>query len=126
LQRLQILLVDMPLMLRELIEEAVAAQPDMNVVAAIPDAGSLLTATREKQPDFVLFGVNQEDAKGFPAACLALLGESPRTQALGIEAIEGHAYLYELRPQRTALGEVGPEDLVTAIRKAAAQRPPRK
>ena len=123
MERIQILLVDMPLLLRELIEEAVAAQPDMHVVATVPDAGALVAATRETRPDFVLFGVSGDDACGFPPACVDLLAENPRTHALGIEAVEGHAFLYELRPHRTAIGEVAPEDLVTAIREAAT-RPP--
>lgn len=109
----------MPLLLRELIEDALAAQPDMHVVATVPDAGALVAATRETRPDFVLFGVTRDEARGFPAACVELLAESPRTHALGIEAVEGHAFLYELRPERTAIGEVGPEDLVAAIREAA-------
>jgi DNA-binding NarL/FixJ family response regulator len=121
LKRLQILLVDMPHMLRELIEEAVAAQPDMNVVATNPEAGALLSATRETRPDFVLFAVDRDEAEGIPAACLDLFTESPRTRALGIEAYRGHAFLYELRPHRTVLGEVGPEDLLAVIRSTVQQ-----
>jgi chemotaxis response regulator CheB len=121
LERIQILLVDMPLLLRELIEEAVAAQPDMNVVATVPEPDALVEATREARPDFVLFGVTPEEAVSFPKACVALLDENPRARALGIEHVEGQAILYELRPGRTEIGEVAPEDIVAVIREAAAR-----
>lgn len=121
LERIQILLVDMPLLLRELIEEALAAQPDMNVVATVPDPEALVAATREARPDFVLFGVARAEATAFPAECVTLLDENPRARVLAIEHLEGRAILYELRPGRTEIGEVAPEDIVAVIRDAAAQ-----
>lgn len=111
----------MPLLLRELIEEAVAAQPDMNVVATVPEPEALVAATREARPDFVLFGITREEAATFPAECVTLLDENPRARALAIEHVEGHAILYELRPGRTEIGEVAPEDIVAVIRDAAAR-----
>jgi len=119
LQRIQILLVDMPLLLRELIEEAVAGQPDMHLVATVADAAELIAATGDARPDFVVFGAGEPADEGFPAECLRLLEESPHTKALAIEAVAGHAYLYELRPERTPLGEVTPEDVLGVMRDAA-------
>ena len=62
-----------------------------------------------------------DEENGFPAACAELLAEQPRTKVLGIEAVAGNAYLYELRPERTPIGAVAPEDIVSAIRTAAAE-----
>ena len=121
MERIQIILVDMPLLLRELIEEAVAAQPDMHLVGMVPDADALVDATRETRPDFVLFGIAAADEDRFPDASLRLLDASPRTRGLGIEPTAGNAYLYELRPERTVIGEVAPADVVQAIRAAAAR-----
>jgi DNA-binding NarL/FixJ family response regulator len=121
LERIQILLVDMPLMLREMIEQAVAAQPDMNVVAAVAAASALVSAARETKPEFVIFGL-EDGEDDFPADCLEVLEEHPRTKALGIRAAAGLAYLYELRPERTAIGEVSPDDIVTTIRTVARQQ----
>jgi len=122
LQRIQIVLVDMPRMLRDMIEEAVAAQPDMRVVEVVPERSALLEATRRTRPEFVIFGVDDGDEDDFPPGCLEVLEEQPRTRILGIQATAGVAYLYELRPERTRIGEVAPEDVVAAIRSAAAQR----
>jgi DNA-binding NarL/FixJ family response regulator len=121
LQRIQIVLVDMPRMLRDMIEEAVAAQPDMRVVETVPERSALLEATRRTRPEFVIFGID-DDEDDFPPGCLEVLEEQPRTRILGIQAAAGLAYLYELRPERTRIGEVAPEDVVAAIRSAAAQR----
>lgn len=120
MERIQILLVDMPRIVEEMIEQAVVAQPDMHVVGAVRDPDALVRAARETQPDFVIFGLPPEAEGGFPDGCTELLEEQPRTKALGVAVEASNAYLYELRPERTPLGEVGPEEIVTAIRGAAA------
>lgn len=121
LERIQILLVDMPRMLQQIIEQALVAQPDMHVVATVDEADGLVAAARATRPEFVIFGLPVEEEQGFPAACIELLAEQPRTKVLGIEAVAGNAYLYELRPERTPIGAVAPEDIVSAIRTAAAE-----
>lgn len=121
MERIQILLVDMPRIVEEMIEQAVVAQPDMHVVGAVRDPESLVRAARETRPDFVIFGLPLDGESGFPEACSELLEEQPRAKALGVAVEASNAYLYELRPERTPLGEVGPEEIVTAIRSAAAE-----
>jgi DNA-binding NarL/FixJ family response regulator len=120
LERIQILLVDMPRMVQQMIEQAVVAQPDMHVVATVPERDGLVAAARATRPEFVIFGLPVEEEDGFPAACIELLAEQPRTKVLGIATVAGNAYLYELRPERTPLGTVAPQDIVSAIRAAAA------
>jgi DNA-binding NarL/FixJ family response regulator len=121
LERIQILLVDMPRMVEQMIEQAVVAQPDMHVVATVPEPESLVDAARATRPDFVIFGLPVDEEDGFPAVCVELLTEQPRTKVLGIAVVAGHAYLYELRPERTPIGAVAPEDIVSAIRTAATE-----
>jgi len=108
-------------MVQQMIEQAVVAQPDMNVVATLPEQDSLVAAARTTRPDFVIFGLPLEEEDGFPTACIELLEEQPRTKVLGIAVVAGHAYLYELRPERTPIGAVAPEDIVSAIRTAATE-----
>ena len=121
LERIQILLVDMPKMVQQMIEQAVVAQPDMHVVDTVREPESLVPAARATRPDFVIFGLPLDEEEGFPAACAELLSEQPRTKVLGIEAVAGNAYLYELRPERTPIGAVAPEDIVSTIRTSAAE-----
>jgi DNA-binding NarL/FixJ family response regulator len=104
---LRILVVGLPRLVREMIERSLAAQPDMEVLGG-RDSDS---------PDFVVCGL---DFPWLPDQYRELLEEQPRARVLGIEAAGGHAYLYELRPQRVAIGEVSPDDIVAAIRTTAA------
>jgi DNA-binding NarL/FixJ family response regulator len=108
-------------MVQQMIEQAVGAQPDMHVVATVNEPSSLVSAARATRPDFVIFGVQADEEDGFPTACVDLLAAEPRTKALGIAVLASNAYLYELRPERTPIGEVAPEDIVSTIRSSAAE-----
>jgi DNA-binding NarL/FixJ family response regulator len=104
---LRILVVGLPRLVRDMIERSIKAQPDMEVVGKA-GAGS---------PDFVVCGF---DFPWLPDHQRALLEAQPNAKVLGIEAAGGHAYLYEMRAQRVAIGEVSPDDIVAAIRTTAA------
>lgn len=109
---LRILLVGMPRIVREMLERTIAEQPDMLLVG-VAAREQLLPATRETRPDFVVVGVEGEEP---PDDCRRLLGEQPHVRVLGLEANAGTAYLYELRPEMSPLGEVSPDDVVAAMR----------
>src|SRR4051794_21352113 len=102
----------MPRLVRDMIERTITAQPDMEGVVD-EDGVEELGAGRASAPDFVVCGL---DFPWLPDECRELLEEQPRAKVLGIDAAGGHAYLYELRPQRVAIGEVSPDDIVQAIR----------
>ena len=108
----------MPRLVRDLIERALRAAPDMTVVGVLTSPAELLPAARETRPHFVVVGL---DNSSLPPECRLLLEEQPRTKMLGIESRAGEAHLYELRPHRIEIGEVAPPDVVVAIREAAAQ-----
>ena len=117
--RIRVLLVDMPRIPRELIERALAAEPDMEIVGSTPDLEKLPDAAAASDPEFVILGLVDEQ---LPPPAERYLDEHARLKLLGVEAHEGTAFLYELRPERAALGEVSPADVVAAIRSAAAPR----
>lgn len=106
----------MPRMLREMIDSAIAAQPDMRVVATTAEPAELVAAARTVRPSFVILGLDDGD---FPDGSLELFAEQPKVKLLGIQADAGHAYLFELRPERRALGEISPAEIVAVIRNAA-------
>lgn len=116
---IRVLLVDMPRIPRELIARAVAAQPDMVVVGSTADLDDLSVAAHAAAPEFVIVGVADGE---LPPPAERFLDEQAQTKVLGVEAQDGTAYLYELRPRRAPLGEVSPADVVAAIRRAAAER----
>jgi chemotaxis response regulator CheB len=120
LDRLRIIVVDMPRLVRDLIERAIVAQPDMTLLAVLESPRQMVQAARAMRPDFVVIGLK---ARALPTECRQLMAEHPTLRLLGIEAVAGEAHLYELRPHREALGEVSPGDVVSVIRGAARRLP---
>ena len=96
-----------------------ARQKDMAVVGVAASLDELLALAREAEPHVVVVGLHDSS---LPDVCFELLLERPRTKVLAVEEQEGHAYLWELRPEQVEIGEVSPEDVVTSIREAV-QRP---
>jgi DNA-binding NarL/FixJ family response regulator len=118
-QPIRVLLVDMPQLLRDLIEHAIATDPDLDVVGTEPDVEALERAAGETDPEFVIIGLDHGD---LPESARAFLEARSRPRMLGLEADEGTAVLYELTPRRVPIGAVTPEELAGAIRHAAVAR----
>jgi DNA-binding NarL/FixJ family response regulator len=117
LEQIRILLVDMPRLVHEMVESAVSAQRDMQVVGSVHGPGEVADAVRTSRPSFVIVGVDDE---AFLDGCLEAFDDEPKLKVLGIEADAGEGYLYELRPVKRPLGEISPSGIVDAIREALA------
>ena len=115
----RIVLIDMPLLLRDLLEHTLAAEPDMVVLAAEPELEALASTAHETDADVVIVGL--EDGE-LPAPALELLTEYDRRMVIGVETVGGEAVLYSLRPERTSIGTTTPAALATAIRATAGAR----
>jgi DNA-binding NarL/FixJ family response regulator len=114
-----VLIRDAPTMLREILEQAIAGAPDMEV---IPEPRPVLPSDASPSPDVVVVDASDSDAG---ERSRALLRRWPRSRVLMIRA-RGHVVsLYELVAQGRDLGELSPSQLVEAIRSAVqADRPP--
>lgn len=103
----------MPRILREIIERAVAGQPDMEIVDDLSPNALAADALRGTGADVVI------SAGGHDAAAVdGVLAELPRLKVLVVSADGRHTELVELRPTRTPLGELSPQTIVEAIRGA--------
>jgi DNA-binding NarL/FixJ family response regulator len=114
---IRVLLFDMPLMLRQIVSEIIAAEPDLETVGELEDMR--LVATR--QPDVVIVGLGVDEPvfeARVPDVVRALLDDLPRTKVLGLSQDGRTGHLYELRLQKAPIGEVSPARLITVIRKA--------
>lgn len=122
--RIRIALAALPPLLRDIVRDAVRAQPDMEVVAESGRA-ELAAALRDgggaAEPDVVLLGVSRADDE---RTCAATLLAPPERRILTIETSGRAAAVYELRLERTPLGELSPAGLVDAIRAGARRRAP--
>ena len=104
LSPLRVLVIDLPQLLRDLVEQRVAAQPDMEL-------GGRLAEPSADDPDVVVCG----------GAGHGLLAGRTRLKVLGIDE-GGRACLYELREHAVPIGEVSPDQVVDAIRAHAGSR----
>jgi DNA-binding NarL/FixJ family response regulator len=111
----------LPQLVAEMVERAVERQGDMALVGTATSLRELVALARRTKPDVVVVGLHDHD---LPRDYLELLFDQPRTRVLGIAAHDGHAYLYELRPEQVELGEVSPDDVVESIRQAAGRPAP--
>jgi DNA-binding NarL/FixJ family response regulator len=118
--RIRVLIHDAPTMLRDILEQAISNQPDMEVILE-PVSPERAPVDQQASPDVVVVNVSDSDP-GEDAR--ALLFRWPGSHALMIAAHGQKVLKYELQPRGVDLGEMSPDQLVQAIRSAA--RPERK
>jgi DNA-binding NarL/FixJ family response regulator len=119
LEPVRILLIDLPLMLRDIIGSALRAEPDMVVVGELPDTAADLDDVDSRDARVLIFGARDGPARGVTA--LDLVEQRRDTVALAVSADGRRSVLYELRPCEVELGELSSERLVQTIREAVAR-----
>lgn len=102
-------------MLRDIVSQLVAEQPDMRVVGAFADHVELETLT-ELDPDVLVIG---SGGANVPALCRGLVQQRPALKVLAVEMDGRRTWLYEMRPHQTLIGEISPTALLDTIRAAA-------
>jgi DNA-binding NarL/FixJ family response regulator len=114
MSNIRVLIRDAPKMLREILEQAISSEADMELIPE-PATPTQAPADEQLSPDVVVVGVTDpEPGEG----ARALLVRWPRSHVLMITA-RGHKVLkYELLPRGVDLGEMSPGQLVEAIRSA--------
>jgi DNA-binding NarL/FixJ family response regulator len=120
MSNIRVLIREAPTMLRDILAQAIAREPDMEVIpepVAVPPRDEQLGS-----PDVIVVGTS--DAAPAEGA-RALLARWPHSRVLVITA-RGHRVLrYELLPRGVDLGELSPAQLAEAIRAAARPEPNR-
>lgn len=113
------MLLHMPRMLRDLVREVVAGEPDLEVVGEIDDESQLRTTMARAKPDFVIVGGERAELS---PRCRALFDERPRLKVLALAGQGESGVVWELAPHRIPLGEMSPSVLLSAIRNASEWR----
>jgi len=102
-------------LMRELITEALSADPEIEITNEAADETALATIAARRGADVVIVGQDQWNAsEAFEA--LHLL--RPSFKVLAITDDGRQAFLYELHPQETALGQLSSTGLLEAVRGA--------
>lgn len=109
----RVLLQEIPAMLRAIIDEGIASQPDIELLPEIP-RGSTADGWRRAEPDVVVVATTHID----DVSVADWLNRWPRVRLLVIEISGRETVLYELLPRATSLGALSPDQLVAAVRQA--------
>ncbi len=102
--------IDMPRMLREIVDEALSKRRDVRLVDESSD-GSLVAAVDRSGAGFLI--VSSESVG--PADVCRLLEERPKVKVFAIADGGRDGCLYELRPNLLLVGELSPETLVQTV-----------
>jgi hypothetical protein len=110
-----------PRMLREIIEQAIASEPDMAIVEGeLVAADDLGTFSRTKRIDLIVFPAGTE---GFTEDhVIRLLSANPRLGLLAIRGAADRGELHHLIPAHEHIGPLTRSSLIAAIRAGASLR----
>jgi DNA-binding NarL/FixJ family response regulator len=100
-------------LLGDLIREAVQPPLTLDVVGVLDTRESLVESLRSLAPDLLLLGLTDSETD---AVARSLLVAAPSVAILALAPNGQHAWLYEMRPRRTALTELSVASLVRALR----------
>jgi DNA-binding NarL/FixJ family response regulator len=116
-QRIRVVLAEMPRILRDIVQTVLAAQSDM-VLTAAPASAPLDVTLDRLDADVVIVAESPRDTNGGAddERYATLLYAHPHLRIVGIAGDGRQAYVHELRPQRVPLGALSPETLVDAVR----------
>ena len=109
--QVRIVLVGLPRLLREIVEGALEAQPDMSVVGEAEDASELAETVEQAGATAVIAVEEALDE----ARAIELVG-SLRIEIVTLSADGGRAAVYECLPQRRDVGAVDPKTLAELLR----------
>jgi DNA-binding NarL/FixJ family response regulator len=121
MKTIRVVVVDLPLMLRQIISQIINAEPDLDIVGELEDMR--LVAARQPHVVIVGLGISGPVLEAqVPDVVRRLLDDLPRSKVLELSQDGRTGYMYELRPQKASVGELSPARLTTVIRKAVWDR----
>jgi DNA-binding NarL/FixJ family response regulator len=109
--------VDMPRMLREIVDEALSKRRDVRLVDETRNGEGLVGAVDRSGAAFVI--VSAENIG--PAEVCRLLEERPRVKVFAIADGGRDGCLYELRPNLVLVGDLSPKSLVQTVLRDGGQ-----
>jgi hypothetical protein len=109
----RILLIGLPLLLEEIVTELLAREPDLELAGSVELTAGVARKAEQVDADFAIVGSDDENLVA------SLLTERPRLNILALAGDSGEAWLYSRGRERARLGELAPEGLVAAVRRAA-------
>lgn len=115
MKQMRIILCNRPRLVREMLREIIAHQPDMEVVGEFVNPIDLLVVTQHLKPDVVVIALqNSED----PGLCSHLLAEHPNLTILALASDTASAFIQQLCPRSKEIKELSRDTLLQTLRQA--------
>ncbi len=118
MESIRVVLVHMPGMLRDILRNAVAGQPDMTVAGEIAELDRLAPMMQTAAPHVVIIGAEDGD---LPPFLHRVMQASPRLKILVVAADGREVVLHELRPNAIPVRDVSAEGILREIRRAVRE-----
>jgi DNA-binding NarL/FixJ family response regulator len=115
--RIRIVVVGVRKLGAAILTEAIAGEPDLELVEVLADPVELAPLIRRGDIDVVIAEVDETERTDVFSA---LLYECPRLRVLVLSLRGADTALYELRPYRISLGNVSIAELLDAVRQTTA------
>jgi hypothetical protein len=109
----EVVLIDLPEVLSDIVTAILERDADVRIAAQLRSEGSSFDPAVTGAFDVAIVG---GDGEALAGAVRDLLCSRPRLRALTVGGDGREAFLYELRPHRTPLGEVSPDTLLGAVK----------
>jgi chemotaxis response regulator CheB len=114
-RRVRVLVANRPRLMRELVLEVIADQPDIEVIGEIQNENDLAQAVEEAEPDVLILALDGDDKR--VAQCGFLLGRYPQMRILALAPEKNRGQLYwAVVDVRSETLESSEEGILTALR----------
>jgi AmiR/NasT family two-component response regulator len=118
-KRVRVLVANRPRLMRELVREVIADQPDIEIVGELSDENDLLQAVEDARPDIVIMAM--EDIGERNTQCGFLIGRYPQMKILALAPEKNLGLFYwatiEVHSKRLESSEAG---ILSALRQRSS------
>ena len=115
MRRVRVLVANRPRLMRELVLEVIADQPDIEVIGEIQNENDLAQAVEAAEPDVLILALDGDDKR--VAQCGFLLGRYPQMRILALAPEQNRGFLYwAVVDVRTEALESSEEGILSALR----------
>jgi DNA-binding NarL/FixJ family response regulator len=91
-RQIRVLVANRPKLMREIIIETFADQPDIEIVGEVTEDGDILGQVDETQPDFLFIALDDPDKR--PPVCDAILRLHPKVRIIAVAANSNRTVKY--------------------------------
>jgi Response regulator containing a CheY-like receiver domain and an HTH DNA-binding domain len=119
-RQIRVLVANRPKLMREIIIETFADQPDIAIVGEVAEDGDILGQVDETQPDFLFIALDDPDKR--PSVCDAILRLHPKVRIIAVAANSNRTVKYwaSFNIHRTVI-EASEEAILGVIRGSATR-----